>query len=146
MSLERYPLTAPVSVSAISAGVAIGPVWLYNLPGKAKSTAIATTISADQVADELQRLHVALDTAMDELRLLSERVAQTIGRSEADIFEAQALMLADPELLEEVERLISLQQYSAPFALQQVAEQQAQLLAALENATLATRSADVKDA
>lgn len=146
MLREEHPLTTSVAVSAISAGVAIGPALLYNVPSSTEHATVAKTINAEQVPDELQRLHIALNTAVDELNALSERVAQTIGRSEADIFVAQSLMLEDPELLEEVERLISQQHYSASYALQQVAEQQAQLLAALENETLAARSADIKDA
>ncbi|HLI09307.1 MAG TPA: phosphoenolpyruvate--protein phosphotransferase [Ktedonobacteraceae bacterium] len=133
---------SPVKVMAISPGVAIGPVRLY----KAKSHAIeTTTIHPEQVRNEQVRLQQAIGAATQELRELSERVARTVGRSEADIFEAQQLILEDPELLAETARLIAQEYLSAAAALQQVAEGYAQELEALENETLAARATDVRD-
>jgi len=104
-----------------------------------------TKISPGQVEVEQQRLQWALDAAIGELRELSEHVAQTVGRGEADIFEAQQLMLQDPELLTETSELITQQHFSAAAALHQVAEHQAQELESLENETLAARASDMRD-
>jgi len=104
-----------------------------------------TKISPGQVEVEQQRLQRALDAAIGELRELSEHVAQTVGRGEADIFEAQQLMLQDPELLTETTELITQQHFSAAAALHQVAEHQAQELESLGNETLAARAADMRD-
>jgi phosphoenolpyruvate-protein phosphotransferase len=104
-----------------------------------------TKISPDQVEAEQKRLQQALEAAIHELRELSEHVAQTVGRSEADIFEAQQLMLQDPELLAETSGLIIQQLFSAAAALHQVAERQAQELESLENETLAARASDMRD-
>jgi phosphoenolpyruvate-protein phosphotransferase len=136
--------TAPIRVMAISPGIAIGPIRLYKT---ADSTAEITAkkISLDQVEAELQHLQDACAAAVQELRQLSEQVAQTVGRNEADIFEAQQLMLEDPELLEEAQALITQQHVSAATALQQAAEHQAQELETLRNETLAARAADVRD-
>jgi len=142
MLSESSPPISPVHVMAISPGIAIGPVRLY----KAASPAVEMTkISPDQVEAEQQRLQRALDAAIGELRELSEHVAQTVGRGEADIFEAQQLMLQDPELLTETTGLITQQHFSAAAALHQVAEHQAQELESLENETLAARAADMRD-
>jgi phosphoenolpyruvate-protein phosphotransferase len=133
---------SPVKVMAISPGVAIGPVRLY----KAKSHAVETAkIRPEQAGAEQARLQQAIESATKELRELSEHVARTVGSSEADIFEAQQLILADPELLAETTRLIAQEHFSAGAALQQVAESYAQELEALENETLAARAADVRD-
>ena len=139
-------LASPISVLAISPGIAIGPVRLYaalsDTPGKEQVAKIASS----EVEAEEQRLREALQVAINELQELTGRVAQTVGRSEADIFEAQQLMLEDPELLAEVHDLITSQHYSAASALQQAGEHQAQELEALESETLAARSADIRDA
>ena len=87
----------------------------------------------------------ALDEAIGELGELSAHVAKTVGQQEADIFEAQQLMLQDPELLTESEHLITSQHFTAAAALQEVAEQQARELETLENETLSARAADVRD-
>jgi phosphotransferase system enzyme I (PtsI) len=143
LSRDQHPLqTSPIQVMAISQGVAIGPAHLF----KVSSLEVGRTkISSDQVEAEQQRLNKALDVSINELQELIQHVAQTVGRSEADIFEAQQLILQDPELLEETTELINQQHYSAPKALQQAAEHQAQELEMLENDTLAARAADIRD-
>ncbi len=138
---SSFPIS-PLHVMAISPGVAIGPVRLY----KATSVTVEDTkISPSQVKAEQQRLLDALAAAINELKELSEHVAQAVGRSEAGIFEAQQLMLEDPELLEETTDLITQEYYSAAAALKQAAEHQAQELESLENETLAARATDVRD-
>src|SRR6266700_173327 len=142
MLSENSSPISPLHVMAISPGIAIGPVLLY----KTVSPAIEMTkISPRQVEVEQQRLQWALDAAIGELRELSEHVAQTVGRGEADIFEAQQLMLQDPDLLTETTELITQQHFSAAAALHQVAEHQAQELESLENETLAARASDMRD-
>jgi phosphoenolpyruvate-protein phosphotransferase len=142
MLSEKSSPMSPLHVMAISPGIAIGPVRLY----KTGSPAVEMTkIRPAQVEVEQQRLQRALDAAIGELRELSEHVAQTVGRGEADIFEAQQLILQDPELLTETTGLITQQHFSAAAALHQIAEHQAQELESLENATLAARAADMRD-
>jgi phosphoenolpyruvate-protein phosphotransferase len=143
LSKDQNPLqTSPMKVMAISQGVAIGPAHLFKVPSLEVEHA---KISSGQVEAEQQRLQVALSISIKELRDLIKHVAQTVGRNEADIFEAQQLILQDPELLEETTELINQQHYSAPKALQQAAEHQAQELEMLENDTLAARAADIRD-
>src|SRR5258707_1324660 len=131
----------PTRVLAISPGITIGPVRLFRQIRLSVDTA---AIAPDQVEAEQHRLQQAIDKALEELRQLATQVAQTVGHSEADIFEAQQLMLQDPELLDEVVGLIN-QHHSAAAALHQAAEHQAQELEALENETLAARAADIRD-
>src|SRR5258706_8866918 len=131
----------PTGVLAISPGIAIGPVRLFRQIRLSVDTA---AIAPDQVEAEQHRLQEAIDKALKELRQLASQVAQTVGRSEADIFEAQQLMLQDPELLDEVVELIN-QHNSASAALQQAAEHQAQELESLENETLAARAAVINE-
>jgi phosphotransferase system enzyme I (PtsI) len=142
MLSENSSPMGPLHVMAISPGIAIGPVRLYKTVSPALEM---TKISPGQVEAEQQRLQRALDAAIGELRELSEHVAQTVGRGEADIFEAQQLMLQDPDLLTETTELITQQHFSAAAALHQVAERQAQELESLENETLAARASDMRD-
>src|SRR5579884_1569899 len=136
----QIPVATPVI--AISPGIAIGPVFLHRMSKKATT---AKKISTEQIEAELKRLQSALVTATQELADLSERMARMGGRNEADIFAAQQLMLEDPDLLTEVHERITQKHYTAAAALQEVAEQQAQELEMLDNATLATRGTDIKD-
>src|SRR5579864_5601708 len=131
----------PARLLAISPGIAIGPVRIFK---QVKLPVEATTIVPEQVEAEQHRLQEAIEKALEELHQLVAQVAQTAGRSEADIFEAQQLMLQDPELLDEVVELIN-QHHSAAAALYEATERQAQELEALANETLAARAADVRD-
>src|SRR5205823_2761885 len=65
---------------------------------------------------------------------------------EAAIFDAQALMLQDPALLDAALRAIEDQHIDAAGALATVGEQQASTLEALDNPLLAGRAVDVRDA
>ncbi|GHO99723.1 phosphoenolpyruvate-protein phosphotransferase [Reticulibacter mediterranei] len=143
MSQELHAPIAPLPALAISAGVAIGPVHLFR---RAPAPIEQSTIGSEQVEGELQRLQEALGHAIQELQTLSTHVAETVGRSEADIFEAQQLILEDPDLLEEVQALIAQQHYSAASALQQAAKRQADELELVDNEVLAARSTDIRDA
>ncbi len=142
MPSEPPPSNSALHVMPISPGIAIGPVRIHRT---SISNLEITKIHPQQVEVERQRLREALDEAIDELGELSAHVAKTVGQQEADIFEAQQLMLQDPELLTEIEHLITSQHFTAAAALQEVAEQQARELEALENETLSARAADVRD-
>lgn len=144
-SVQPQPIS-PVPVLAISPGVAIGPVRLYGRGDAKAGMGKVTSINPDQVEPERRRLQEAINIAIAELQTLSERVAKTVGRHEADIFEAQQLMLQDPDFLDEMYALIAQQHFSAISALQQASEDQAQELEALESEVLAARAADIRDA
>src|SRR5579859_7142397 len=88
----------PVRVMPISSGFAIGPARLYR---NVHPEAVETKISPDQVEAEQNRLQAAIAAALQELQELHAHVAKTIGQNEASIFEAQQLMVQDPDLLEE---------------------------------------------
>ena len=132
----------PARVMPISPGIAIGPARIYRA---ASPAVIATKIASHQVEAEQQRLSAAMAAALQELQELQARVAKTVGRNEAAIFEAQQLMLQDPDLIDEANETISSRLFSAGAALQDVAERLARELEALANETLAARAADVRD-
>jgi phosphoenolpyruvate-protein phosphotransferase len=132
----------PAHVVPISPGIAIGPARIYRSAGP---VVVDTKILPHQVEAERQRLQEAIAAALQELQELQRHVAKTVGRNEAGIFEAQQLILQDPDLLEETHETISTHLYTAGAALQQAAERQAQQLEALANEMLAARAADVRD-
>jgi phosphoenolpyruvate-protein phosphotransferase len=143
MQSNHLSATNSIRALAISPGLAVGPAQLYK---PFTISPDVDKIAASRVEAELVRFHKAQAAAINELRSLSVYVSQTIGSSEADIFVAQQLMLEDPELLEEIQRLISMQHFSATSALLQATESLARELEALDNETLAARSVDLRDA
>jgi len=129
-----------------SPGVAIGPALLYRSSSLPLHAVERRAITIEQIAPEQERLRRALSTTASELHSLTASLAKSIGQSEAAIFEAQALMLQDPVLLESALHLIEAQHIDAASALAFAGEQQATTLQALDSPLLAARAVDVRDA
>ena len=135
----------PLHVLPISPGIALGPVFLLDRIDGAQVEQRAQRIRADELAGERQRLQQALAAVEVELDALYARVTSTVGQAEAEIFTAQKMMLRDPDLLAEVDALMAGQLVGAEVAWQKAIAEQSELLAALPDATLAARAADVRD-
>lgn len=94
---------------------------------------------------ERARLEAAREAVRRELRAEAERAAQTVGEENARILLVQEAMLDDPLFFPEVLRRVEADRLSAEAAVQAVAEELAAQLAALDNAYLRERAADVRD-
>ncbi|TMC82415.1 MAG: HPr family phosphocarrier protein, partial [Chloroflexi bacterium] len=129
-----------------SAGVAVGPALLYTSGNITLSTVERHSIPAEQVVPEQERLRSALATTAQELHTLAVNLEKSIGQADAAIFDAQALMVQDPELLDAALHSIEEQHIDAASALATVGEQLASTLEALDNPLLAGRAVDVRDA
>jgi phosphotransferase system enzyme I (PtsI) len=74
------------------------------------------TVREPDIEGEVARLHAAVGEAVAGLELLRERVLQRAGVEESRIFDAQILMVQDPDFLAGVEALIRKNQLSAETA------------------------------
>lgn len=94
----------------VSPGITVGParVLRWELP-----TVRRSVVAADLVKDELRALRGAVDAVRSLLEDLRERTRQRAGAEEAKIFDAQIMMLEDPEFLRDVETLIEENQLTA---------------------------------
>lgn len=138
---ELPPLTLEteaIAGVAASPGIAIAPLHRYQ-----RSTLIFSD-TADNVEHEAIRLRQAIAVARADLTELYETVKRRSGPARAAIFEAHREFLDDPEWVEAaIARLAP--NHSAAWAWQQTIEERAAALAALQDATLAGRAADVRD-
>lgn len=140
------PRAAMVSLCGlgVSAGIAMGPALLFR-PARDALRAPASTPIAD-TASEVATVATALARAAEELRALAEQAGREVGKDEAGIFEAQAMMLEDPTIIERVQVLVEGERQSGAAALARAGEEQAQALAALPDPLWQARAADVRDA
>lgn len=124
----------------ISPGFAIAPVRQYSitLPEIPKA-------EHDDEAAELARLREAIELSEKEIEEVKRRSSVEIGDVEAAIFDAQVLLLKDPELLKKVEIRIQ-EGLSAPYAwknsLDDVIEMYEQIIG---DSLLSTRVIDLID-
>ncbi len=129
-----------------SAGVAVGPALLYTSGDFTLSTVVRHPIASDRVVAEQNRLLESLDAAAQELDALAVSLQDRIGQAQSAIFDAQALMLRDPALIDFARRAIEEQRIDAAGALADAGEHYAATLEALENPILAARGVDMRDA
>jgi phosphoenolpyruvate-protein phosphotransferase len=94
---------------------------------------------------EQGRLREALSQAAGELTALAETTRQRSGDETAAIFEAQALFLRDPALVDAAITGIVEHGIPASEAIQQSAAAQADILAALDDEYFRARAADIQD-
>ena len=127
---------------AAAPGLAIAPCLKIHPVPTNKGPQV---INREQAPAELERFTTAVAQASAQLDTIVAAAQSRGDQLRADIVEAQAMMLLDPVLAEAVEEKITGQLYSAPHAVQQAIEEQAVILAALEDAYLRERAGDVRD-
>lgn len=124
----------------VSKGVADGPIYFYRRGGGE----IVKTAVAD-VEAEKQRFESARSTAMEQLAALYEKAVAEVGEEGAALFEAHQMMLEDLDYIDGINDMIEGEGVNAEYAVSQVAEQFAAMLAAMDDPYMQARSADVKD-
>jgi len=126
----------------VSPGIAIGkPVIVENRP----LPVMRVPLSPVQIDPEVARLRKAAKSAAKHLLDLAREAAKTVGAEYASIFEAHRLMLEDPALLDEVERLIRGEAVNAEWAVAETAEALVGRFRDLPDEDLALRATDLDD-
>jgi multiphosphoryl transfer protein len=129
-----------------SAGVAIGPALLYSSGAITLSMIEQHSISSERIPAEQKRLRGALTNAAEELHSLALSLESSIGQAQAAIFDAQALMLRDPALLETTLHEIESKHIDAVGALAESGERYATTLETVDDPLIAGRAVDMRDA
>lgn len=119
-------------------GVAIGPAVVYR---KQQGQA---PVSCGTPAEEQEKFQQACETAKEQLSDLYEKAKKTLGEEQAAIVEVQLLMLEDLDYLEAVADAIAAGDPAASAAAD-CGEGIAQVFAALDDAYMQARAADIRD-
>jgi len=125
---------------AASRGIGIGPAFHFRRADLRFQRRTVKDPSA-----EWARCESALETACGQLAEVYAKAEAESGAKQAAIFQAQALMLEDPELLDGVGMAIKEQCINAEAALSDATEMYAQMLESLDDEYLSARAADVRD-
>ncbi|CAM3410522.1 MULTISPECIES: dihydroxyacetone kinase phosphoryl donor subunit DhaM [Yersinia] len=123
-------------------GVVRGPI--LQLP-PAMTAFIPRTISAEQVADEQQRLQRALIQTATDLESLAAQVGETLGEEFGEIFSAHQLLISDEELQQAVNQRMAQERVCAESALQSELMAMAADYQALDDEYLRVRELDIRD-
>ena len=125
---------------AASRGIAVGPAFHFQ-----RADLRFERRTVEDPAAEWARFQAALKVADEQLADIHARAKSESGTDQAAIFQAHALMLEDPELLDTVRMAIEDPCINAEAALTDAAEMYAQMLESLDDDYLSTRAADVRD-
>jgi phosphotransferase system enzyme I (PtsI) len=131
-----------VKLPGISAspGIAIGRVFLYR-----KSALAITRQKVSEVEPEVEKFRNGLRRARAEFTELKGFIIQRLGNKDTGIWDAQLLMLEDPEAVEGTIRRIREQKQDAVSAFHEVMEKVAVSMQDSGNPYLKERAADIRD-
>lgn len=129
-----------ISGKSVFGGVSIGKIMFYK-----RSEKVIKRTHVDDVDAEWKRFQDAKDTAISQLKGLYDKAIEDVGEANAMIFEIHQMMLEDLDYLESIENIIRTQEVNAEFAVATTADNFAEMFAAMDDAYMQGRAADVRD-
>ncbi|MCL4299394.1 MAG: phosphoenolpyruvate--protein phosphotransferase [Anaerolineae bacterium] len=125
---------------AASQGIAIGPAFVYRPePLTFERRMIQTPLA------EVDRLIQAIEAVQGMLVALQEHTQETIGKEEAQIFEAHRMFLTDPVFADEIKQIIQEEHINAEAAVERVSNQLIVEFEAIDDDYFRQRKGDIKD-
>lgn len=124
----------------VSKGVVKGPLYFFRRPDAA--------IRQWQVEDmdaEKMRLAQAQEKSIAQLEALAERCREEAGDEAAVLFETHAMFVEDEDYVECIHSCMDEENCNAEYAVQQAGEQFAEMFAAMDDAYMQARAADIRD-
>ena len=99
----------------------------------------------DDIQAEFARLEAAKELAVEQLGEIYEKALKEVGETHAQIFEVHMMMLEDDDYNESIANLIETQAVNAEYAVASTADNFSAMFAAMDDAYMQARAADVKD-
>ena len=125
---------------SVFGGVNIGKLMFYK-----RNEKVIKRTHVDDVDAEWKRFEAAKDKAIEQLKDLYDKALENVGEANAMIFEIHQMMLDDLDYLESIEGIIRTQNVNAEYAVATTSDNFAQMFAAMDDAYMQGRAADVKD-
>lgn len=123
-----------------SNGIAIAKAYKLVMP----DLTVTKTVIED-VESEIKKYEVAMEQTAKELALIKEAASKNLSPEEAAVFDAHALVLADPEMKTQVEDKIKNEKVNAESALEDVANSFVMIFESMGDEYFRERAADIKD-
>ena len=123
-----------------SPGIALGKVLVYKNP-----ELIVTKKEVEDFNQEMDRLEKAISKGIEQIEELYEITLKTVGRKEAEIFNAHRMMMEDPEFIGGVKEKIKSERVNAEWAVKSTSNHFIELFEKIENEYLRERASDLKD-
>ena len=99
----------------------------------------------EDAAAEKARVKKAKQAAAEQLQAIHDKALKEVGEANAQIFEIHIMMLEDEDYNESIANIIDTQQVNAEYAVAVTSDNFAEMFAAMDDAYMQARSADVRD-
>ena len=129
-----------ITGKSVFGGVSIGKLSFYK-----RNQKVIKREHVENVESECVRFQEAKAEGIRQLKELYEKSIADVGEANAMIFEIHQMMLEDLDYIESIENIIRSQEVNAEFAVATTADNFAQMFAAMDDAYMRGRAADVKD-
>ena len=129
-----------ITGKSVFGGVSIGKLSFYK-----RNQKVIKREHVENVESECVRFQEAKAEGIRQLKELYEKSIADVGEANAMIFEINQMMLEDLDYIESIENIIRSQEVNAEFAVATTADNFAQMFAAMDDAYMQGRAADVKD-
>lgn len=123
-----------------SPGIAIAKAFVYD-----KVEVEVTEKKVDDPAAEVARLQDALGKSKEQILKIKEKAAHDLGEEEAEIFEAHAMVLDDPEFVDSITAEINTNGVNAEFAVKTVTDRFFEMFDMMDDPYFSARAADIRD-
>jgi phosphotransferase system enzyme I (PtsI) len=125
---------------AASSGIAIAKAYKLDMPDLS-----VTKESITDVEKEIARYDQAVVEVAKDLEAIKAIASQNLSEEEAAIFDAHALVLADPEMKTQVEEKIKNESINADAALKEVSDTFIGMFESMDDEYFKERAADIRD-
>jgi phosphotransferase system enzyme I (PtsI) len=126
----------------VAAGLAEGKVLIHL---QEEEIIPFRDLQEEELDSEVARFQSSLIATRVELTALQERLAHSPASGDAGIFDAHLLVLEDPSLIDEVQRLIRKDRHNAEFVFQSVVQKFIRTLSSIDDPYLRERAIDLED-
>ncbi len=125
---------------SVFSGISIGPLALFH------RNTISTAVRPIEDAEaEVARFQKAREEAIGQLKDLYVKAVDKVGEEQAAVFEVHQMMLDDDDYIEGIETKIRDEKMNAEAAVDQTAQEFAEMFRSMEDAYMQARAADVLD-
>ena len=124
----------------VSKGIAKGPLYFFQRSDSTVTLKVVSDIEAEKA-----RLAVAQEQSIQQLNALAEKCRDDAGEEMAVLFETHAMFVEDEDFVECITALIDEKSCNAEYAVEQAGIQFAAMFAAMDDAYMQARAADIKD-
>ncbi|MDO4287933.1 MAG: phosphoenolpyruvate--protein phosphotransferase [Eubacterium sp.] len=123
-----------------SPGIAIAKAFVYE-----KVELEVKEVKVEDPEAEVARVKEALDKSKAQILAIKDKAARDLGAEEAEIFEAHAMVLEDPEFVDSITAEIKNNSINAEAAVKTVTDRFFQIFDAMDDPYFSARAADIRD-